>query len=69
MESSRSRQLPEGYGVNVPGVATIKRTGRRALHGVKRGLGLLVGLEVPPLKSEVGVIHTHLEAGRNGDEA
>ena len=68
-ESSRSRQLPEGYGVNVPGVATIKRTGRRALHGVKRGLGFLVGLEVPPLKSEVGVIHTHLEAGRNGDEA
>ena len=40
------RQLPEGQGVSIPRVGIV-RTGKKALQGVKRGLGFLVGLEVP----------------------
>ena len=47
--------------MSIPGVATIKRTSKRALHGVKRGLGFLVGLEVAPFQSEGLVIDTQLE--------
>ena len=42
-----SRQLPLGRGVSIPraGIAPrVLNTGKKALHGVKRGLGFLVGL-------------------------
>ena len=48
-------------------MVTIKSTSRRALHSVKRGLGFLVGLEVPPLTSDGLIVDTQADVGESGD--
>ena len=67
--SPSTRRFPAGQGVSIPrvknaaGVSMRPRVllkGKRALHGVKRGLGFLIGLEVPPFQERQRIIDTEL---------